>query len=676
MKKLIFFFLICLQQLHGKSQTSFYDALKIRNNFVDATTSPFTFKNDPASINEICNLLRNYLPDSIRNKMSLNETQVLTQYLSNPFLKFQAANAIGGAGVSLTSFSSAISSIGNLDVTNLADGFAKFLVERTKEELNIAFFEKFRDVIGKPEYKDVHTLFPQTYATLEVIGDRIYNYSAYINTLRESFEKDLQGLLTNLPKVINDGRYKDFFNSNPQLKAISLSAIYIGKSLKEKVHPGDIIADYDAALLDDVSKDVKGSVQTLQVFSNSLRSQNTDHYWIDFDSLKLLVNDPIVLKIYLGLIWQQSGDIAFEKTTLRKVLEFYPENETKFLEVVTYIKGFIKEADILRSDIQNVTGKDKDKLTFTDYYNYYNDALDMIEYATNITQLPVIKDNITLSPKFQNYIRIARAGGDLALDISRRNYSSAIINTYSIYNFAFGGDSLKLKQLSTDTAASSEERSMASSLITDRAQIKDGVIEKVKKFLLQYGPFVAAVSQAENSDEVKQAIESVALPSGSSRIKRESKYNVALNAYVGLFGGHEFIKGVDNGAAINTFGIAAPIGVSFSVGGIKKNETKGGKSWSALISLVDLGAVTAYRFTNDSTTDKLPTIQLKDIVSPGLFISYGLGKCPISINGGFQYGPLLRKVSADANTTSNSYWRASLSVCVDIPVLNFYTKSR
>jgi hypothetical protein len=572
--------------------------------------------------------------------------------------------------------SSIVPSLGNLDVTNLADGFAKFLVERTKEELNIAFFERFKDVIGKPEYQDVHTLFPQTYATLEVIGDRIYNYTAYINTLRESFEKDLQGLLTNLPKVINDGRYKDFFDNRPQLRAICLSAIYIGKSLKEKAHPGDIIEDYDTELLNNINKDVKGGVQTLQLFSQSLRSQNTDHYWVDLDSLKQLINDPIAFKIYLGLIWQQGENISFEKITFKKILKFYLVNEPKFQEVANYITGFIKEADILKLDIQNVTGKDKDKLTFTDYYNYYNDALDIIEYATNVTQLSILRDSITISSKFQNYIHIARAGGDLALDISRRNYSSAIINAYSIYNFAFGGDSVKLQKLTTDQSAKQEDKDAATKLIADRAKIKDGAIEKVKKFLLQYGPFVAAVSQAQNSDEVKQAIESVALPSGSSRIKRESKYNVALNAYVGIFGGHEFIKGVDDTKFINTFGIAAPIGVSFSVGGIKKTESKGGKSWSALLSFIDLGAVTAYRFTNDSTTEKLPTIELKDIVSPGLFISYGLGKCPISINGGFQYGALLRKVSSDVNTIGNAYWRASLSVCVDIPILNFYTKSR
>ena len=118
-------------------------------------------------------------------------------------------------------------------------------------------------------------------------------------------------------------------------------------------------------------------------------------------------------------------------------------------------------------------------------------------------------------------------------------------------------------------------------------------------------------------------------------------------------------------------------GIAISKGSLLKGKDglRGGKSLTAFISLIDLGAVTSFRFTNDSA-EKVPTIQLKDIVSPGIFLSYGFGKVPMSFNVGYQYGPLLRKVNLDENTYEKNYTRFSISLCVDIPFLNFYTKSK
>lgn len=616
-----------------RSQNPYYDALTISKRLDSKKHfGPLTLP-----------LFYKYYPGKTDNEIA----ELIAQ---NDFLKsFFDPSSEAGLGDFFTS--NILSSVGNLDVTNLADGFAKFLVKRTKEELNVAFFEKFKETIHKPGYEDAFILFPQTCATLDAIGEQIYNYEAYMNVLRESFESDINALVSNLPKIIDNPRHADFFNQHKEIKSTCQSVLFVANELLNKVHPGNVLADFNTDFLDGFiaadGNNVKAAVQTLQVFSNSLRSVSTDHYWVSLDSLKLLLNEPVALQIYFGLVYQQAGNIKITfagnkdlQSLLKKTLIATQGGDISKLN--NFIRGLISQATILTNSIQNLSGKSADKLTFTDYYNFYASTISLFQYATQVSQIPELS-SLTLGPKFNDYLLAAKAAGNIALDISRKNYGSAIINSYQLYSFAF---------TTRDSSA------------------------LFKKFLLQYGSFISSVAQAENSDDVEKAIEAAALPSGSSRIKRESKYNVALNAYVGLFGGHEFIKGVDNSSFINTFGVAAPIGVSFSVGGLKSKDTKGGKSWSALVSLIDLGAVTAYRFTNDSTTDKLPTIQLKDIVSPGLFISYGLGKCPISINGGFQYGPLLRKVSADINTIGNSYWRASLSVCVDIPILNFYTKSK
>jgi hypothetical protein len=212
------------------------------------------------------------------------------------------------------------------------------------------------------------------------------------------------------------------------------------------------------------------------------------------------------------------------------------------------------------------------------------------------------------------------------------------------------------------------------------AAASDSAIEAVEytqSRLAKYGSFMATVSTAKTSDEVAKAIDAAALPLGSSRIKRETAFNVAVNAYVGPYIGYEKIRGVDSSEKINAYGITAPIGFSVSRGRsiLFFPSKKHRASSSIFFSLIDLGALTAFRFTNDSA-EKVPTIELKDIFSPGIFYSHGFGKTPISLNIGYQAGPLLRRVSGDENEFSKSYTRLSISLLVDIPVFNLYSRVR
>lgn len=536
-----------------------------------------------------------------------------------------------------------LKSAGSLDVTNLADGFAKFLVKRTKEELNMAFFDQFCKFITNDKYIDAQILFPQTYTTLLAIGDRIYSYEAYINILRESFEKDLDGLLTNLPKVIEDKSHEEFFNDHPDLKAICLSSLYVGNGLMNKVHPGKIIADYDVSKLDKIPDiNIKASIQILKLFSESLRSKSTDHYWVPADSLAMLIKNDVAFNIYLGLIYQKSEGIKIQvgkDTTFQQVLA---ENASNFKQYDSYLRSFIAQASIVTDNIKNISGKESDKLTFTDYYNFYNSVLDLIQKTSTINQLPGL-EGLNFPDDFNKYQNIARMGGNIALDINRRNYNSAVVNIFTLYNYALGGNNNEYG-----------------------AQI------------LKYGSFMATLVQAHNSDDVEAAIEAFALPSGSSRIKRETNYNFALNAYCGLFVGEEKIKGVNNWDW-NSYGVAAPIGISMSKGNGSFVPILGALSakhhWShtLFLSAVDIGALAAFRF-KDAETDAVPKIELKDIVSPGIFYSLGIAKTPLSINAGWQMGPLLREVTNTKNNYGSKYSRFSISVCVDIPILNFYSK--
>ena len=683
----------------------------------------------------------------------------------NPFLKeFIPSGSIKSGPtdkLSLSNFS--LSSIGGLDVTTIADGFAKFIVKRTKKELSIAFFDKFKEFISK--YPDLRTVFPQTYRALTVIGDEIYNYEAYIQTLRESFENDLSTLEKNLPSIIEN--HPNFFKKYPELAATLNSGCYIAGALEDKVHPGDILKDYPTAYLDGLNKNWKGAIQTLQLFSASLRdtATNTDSiYWVSTKQVKELLKDDVAFRIYLGLIYQEAKNkydgihYSFNRrdTTLVELLDTVAVHLDTYSAFKNFISGFCERTDKLNGMIKNYKKPANDSLAFEQYYQYFNSSINLLQYCTEISKLPYLKNIVPDLPNsLKDYFDVLHSTGDMVLDIRRRNYSSAVVNAVHIYDLVKAKYTIKNNPPSGKNAKGSEKelnkkvkglvdeiekgtinsipgsslvgsaapknssgnttknnvtnKEIAAILIQKAAtdpsftatkdiikHLKDSMqnvlaanstgkqVDDTLKKLYKYGAFMATLVQAKSSDDVEKAIEAFALPTGSARIKRASDFNVSLNAYSGLFFGVERISHVDSGKwKANVFGVTAPIGVAASWGHRLFFIPTGERQWSTsvFVSLVDLGAITAFRFRDDSTAN-VPTIQLRDIISPGVFLSIGIPKTPLSFNLGAQMGPNLRKVNNnDPSKPSNdyynqTYWRFSASLCVDIPLLNFYTKSK
>jgi hypothetical protein len=675
---------------------------------------------------------------------SKDESIIIDAYRDNPFLndsvkQWMSIEIAGKHSLIPIDFKNLEnSSLGGLDVTNFADGLAKFLVSRTKEELNVAFFSKFKDILEDPKYADFKVLFPASYELLDAIGDEIYNYNRYLINLREAFKTDIKVIDENFPGIIPN--HKEFFDENFEYAVALKSASYITTSVKSKMHPGDIIAKYD---LDNLKKDpqdneyycknLSGAIQTLQLISESIRdtAETDPRYWVSFDQLKKLVNDKEAFRIFLGLVYQKAktedNGIEFENgKSFIQQMDLLAENYEEYYPAYkNYILNFAKKTDAVTNLIKNYSKPANDSIAVETYAIYIKNTIDLISYATEISDLPYFRDFLTIEKvEFKKYAKVIDKTADLAIDLNRSNYSSAINNTITIYNLvrtnplekttiAAKEKTKKQKERKKDRAIKQYNKSistLAEQTGMDRDEVKNELVKESvftvevhKKIdeitnqqaqedslnnakeliskLAQYGTFMANVSTAKNSDDVKVAIEAVALPSGSSRIKRESQFNVSLNAYVGLFTGYEAIKGVKDTFELNSYGLTAPVGIAVSY-----SPQLGNKHWSYSLfaSIIDIGAVAAFRF-KDIDVAQVPSIQLKDIVSPGIFLSVGIPRSPISLNLGVQTGPNLRNVYVDDPNNpeqqinkyqDNVYVRYSASIVVDIPVLNFYTKSK
>lgn len=202
-----------------------------------------------------------------------------------------------------------------------------------------------------------------------------------------------------------------------------------------------------------------------------------------------------------------------------------------------------------------------------------------------------------------------------------------------------------------------------------------------KDEFIKYGIFMANMAGAKTSDEVNAAIEAIVLPAGSSSVKRETDFNISLNAFIGPFAGAEFLPELKTDQWAFAAGLTAPAGVAVSWGNLGKGKAKpggremGGKSLSLFIPLIDIGSMASFRMGNDSS-QVASEVRLANIIAPGLYVYYGFGKCPVSIGLGGQAGPQLREVTAtDVNIDKNFYFRFGFNIVVDIPLFNLYTKN-
>ena len=174
--------------------------------------------------------------------------------------------------------------------------------------------------------------------------------------------------------------------------------------------------------------------------------------------------------------------------------------------------------------------------------------------------------------------------------------------------------------------------------------------------VIDYYQLFAALSEASNSQQVEWLLETYALPAGSSRVKKETNFNIALNAYVGGY----FARGSTQGQGFsNDYGLTAPIGFTFSHG------LGGSGSLSLFTGIVDIGSIVQYKLNNQGAYEQ--DVNLAGLISPSVHFVYGFPfYLPISLGLGCQW-------TTPATTSSNSiilipHFNAFLAV--DIPLFN------
>lgn len=605
-----------------------------------------------------------------------------SNYESNSFIKDVFGDIIkkGGdqAGGSL------LTNLGNTDVTYFAEGLARFLAERTKEELNEAFFSRMKEQLNS--YPELKTAFPKTASFLDII--ETYSYASVIQVLKEAFETDIQNLPENLYNLTyldstkcnkDDKKCKDrmdrlvkfFENKDGRWLAFGL---FTAKEAVQSTNPAELLNSISKS--DEIVKlkktcatkgefhldyNIASSIELSNIISQSLISKTENQVWItpkQLDSL-LTYKQGKAFEVYLGLL------LSFEQREKDPVIiKFYKSDTTDsiitFGKILVTAKGnydvykpqivsLIKNSYTVYNATNNAVKKiiaASEKSTEVEpqaLYNYYKTltaSLKPIAHSPLLNSL-IKKD---FGAKFDTVEKFLTPSVDITYHISTKKYSAAIYDA-----------SILLSSLDT--------------VLDDK---KNPVFKPITKSFVKYGTLISTVANAQTSEEVKQALEASVLPVGSYSIKQNSRASFSINSYVGAYYSFSETKSIPKG------GLIAPIGFNFSQG-VKKDNffnkylLMGG--YSINLQFLDLGALVNYYLIKGDTAT-VPNdfnIKLSNIFSPGISVNYNIKKTPLSLAFGTQYIPTLYKyeqINGVNQLIPTNAWRWQISLLVDISLYN------
>jgi hypothetical protein len=347
MKKISF--LLCLLLLFSaeiRAQYEYYDAIKLRS---FARKGYSNLNNDSAK-----EMAKIFYRAFAHNDESLKVDSLIKNRLgSNEFFKavFGDSSLFSGGGNSDASAPafhpssvSAISSIGGIDVTNIANGVAMLMIDRAKQELTISFFNRFQDYSKKhPEFQ---VLFPKT--TDNLIHLLAYKYPEMLPALRTSFFDDLDKLPIHLDDVLELPRYKELLANFPEIRVAVRTVRLVQEIETGESNAAEVLTqfasfkEWSEPNTSDAFFNFGNTVKLADIISQSLRYKSDFGTQTNTDSTIHINNDTIV-------------------TTITKRINYSDTNKRKVDSVVKFtITSYQHASNIISSDTNTIINISQD----------------------------------------------------------------------------------------------------------------------------------------------------------------------------------------------------------------------------------------------------------------------------------------------------------------------------
>jgi hypothetical protein len=597
---------------------------------------------DVATWNQV---LKNYVPVADQGKIT-TEADIRNYFKDNPFkladyMQHALAAPAAVSSVNIGSFST------NLSASNLTGILTDVIIERAKEELVVAFFDRFKKELGK--YPELDSIFPKTSAFIMNIES--YLYAGSLNTLRQAFSTDLANLPGTLPLFLKSADIQKFIGSNPRYKNIAIlvpAFCFIGKLLNGG-NLGDAILELSPNdNVKAVDRNLYSILKIVPVLSQSVRDPSSKNVWIDMttDFRTRILADPTAAHIFFGLLYEELKYIPLYNSSGTEIDWFNTLDFTKInnvTSIITNVQNAYTNLNAILVDLKKLRDN-SDTATLDQIINLINtsasDAQVSLIAINDLVNQQIVDEDVTI----QLVSFVPQLSG-IVKNIYAKEYSTAVMNVI-----------LLLNQFVQD-----DDRHVSSKV-------------------LKYASFMASMAEAKTSNDISTALQSAILPVGSSSIKSSTAISFSINSYIGAgyYSEHYNDPQAQVKTNIPTFSVSLPIGLAINKG----LRWKIIGSASIFASVLDLGAIAAFKLkTPDNTqTQSLPQFAWQNLLAPGGYLVLGrILNTPLAIGAGWQKGPQLRTITytmsggTTIDLSDKNVYRFGAFLSVDIPLFNLYS---
>lgn len=514
------------------------------------------------------------------------------------------------------------------------DALAQFLVDRTKEELILAFFERFSEKMQQSS--ELRTLFPNTYFLLQ--SQDLFRLPSMGPLWVETFQSDVFQLLPNTEKLLlTDSKYAELLDQ-PKVKAFRLTNQLL-QLYQEEFTPLSLLEQIHYQFGNDPDP-ISKNVEILYRLGSELSIAYEAGMLSPTELLKM---DVLTEKYFTALLYYKHREILVntmeDEPYYRASLQ---ANHRPLTQSMVNLSKLFKDIS-LKSESYRLSLLEGDSLSNQNHFFHLSQTVhQLLEFGFKL-QFLTQPDAYFQSEEYQSFYPVIRNTIQATEDIQREELGIFLIHYLQL-----------LEPLLDQNFNSAEEE-------TARQILKD---------MFFYASFMVDILSARNSQQIHGILQQYALPIGSYRLKRRSSFSLEVNAYPGLYAGWE--EGLNSPLdADNVLGITAPVGFSLSWG---ESQNKNGQSFGIFIPFIDVGAAFSYRWSGKA--NGFPEqLRWRQVLSPGLHGVWGFRKLPISLMAGMQFTPQLRKINPQDLSSSNAnVWRYGISAVVDIPLFNIYLR--
>ncbi|MBK8498670.1 MAG: hypothetical protein IPL52_07600 [Flavobacteriales bacterium] len=529
----------------------------------------------------------------------------------------------------------------------ILDAVAQVIVDRVKEELALAYFDKMA-----VKMDDVHVLHhachdpmaPQGMCTLTelmpatqlIFKESRDHISSHVGaTLKAAFVDDLEKFTSHFSEAYGTALSKAEASTCKALLTNEDYAVLMAARLVNGIARRhgwmDILEELSRTEVEAIAWKKRGAAIDLAI---RLLESMQDAGSADFIELRIGEWSGDRLNAYMGLLLLNPN----VKSDLHALgIDHVVRNKYEM------IRGVLRTADALRKTAEEL----KD---FIDPKVSEDKGSHFARYAGLVVEF--ISDGNAAVRQLATEWAAGAADPDRLLPANFDAYVEAAIGLHeAVVNKDYGKASLQVL------------RTLNAALPADSILDHD---------LVKLVTLAADIAEAGNG-EVKGIFEAAIMPVGSFRVKQSTSFSATLNAYPGIFFGAETLQGSNGTKGFG--GVAGPIGVALSWS--KGNERTLRASNTLMLGIIDIGALLTYRFDTEDSVSANSQVAFSTVLAPGLFALHGFKGSPISCGFGVQYAPRLRGVATDAiDLAPADALRIGAAIAVDIPLFPLSLRRR